>query len=300
MPRRSSYKKRRRRRSFKKRRFSKKKRLRFMKKGGRFYNVKRRAPLANKTCVLMRYAPVHCFVLGDGTTQPANMLLQNQTFSCNGIYDPNISSTLEQMQPNMFDQYKTWYRHYTVIGAQIKCRFSNQDPTNPAVVGVRLTSSKSVEMDARHATEGGNAKYAVLGVRNAGPDSSCELSYRVNPAKYLGISKPLSSHQLEGTASTNPIEQCYFQIFATSQGYNMGCPTVHCQVTIEYRVVWREPMHVGLSVMGPNDTHDHPTLENSEQVADHTHDFNDVVVTEGAWGDPDTATGTTEGVNPPS
>jgi hypothetical protein len=243
----------------------------------------------------MRYIPANSIVLGNGSGDANNLLPQYHIFSANGVYDPDITGLVSGHQPCGFDQMKYFYNHYTVVAAQIKVQFTNTSSV-PQQVFIHIKDDKTKVMDLREVFEGGNCKVARL----TGPDSSgCTrtLTYRINPNKFLGISKPLSDKTVKGDVKSNPSEGVFFHVGAVAQRASDPVGPVYANITIEYSVVWTEPKRIGVSLMAADEPH-MDEAEEPSTIEDHTHDFNDVTITPGAWGDPDTASGTTEGVNP--
>lgn len=165
-------------------------------------------------------------------------------FSCNGLFDPNITGVGHQ--PRGFDQLMVLYDHYVVIGAKIVVTFSTTDPAgdgNMCGVTVRdnstaLTTANSI-MEARYISYGG------LGGETNGPPISVELS--VNPNYFLGRSKPLSDPDLKGSASANPVEQCYFHVFGYPCEIARDSSGMQVQARIEYETVLIEPKQPGAS-----------------------------------------------------
>ena len=93
--------------------------------------------IPDRTLIKMRY-------VSDIVLNPAAGSTASYVYSCNGMYDPDITSTGHQ--PMGFDQWMAFYQHYTVLGSKLSCSFasSNADlTTGAAIVGVaqRATST---------------------------------------------------------------------------------------------------------------------------------------------------------------
>lgn len=139
-------------------------------------------------------------------------------FSCNSLYDPNRTGTGHQ--PMGFDQLMPFFDHYVVIGSKItiKC-MSSQSTSGGAnsLVGIRLRDGAIATTNMTQALENGNMTYGLLGTQDSAR-SSLTLSKAVNPAKFLGRSKALADSQLKGSVSSNPAEECYFEVLSGSFG----------------------------------------------------------------------------------
>lgn len=162
----------------------------------------------------------------------------NYVFSCNGLYDPNITGTGHQ--PRGFDQLMALYDHYVVIGARITVMYSNQDGSNAQFVTVRVLDTATPTATTKNVMENRYVKAACADVATGGnPSGSLDLS--INPNKFLGRSKPLSDPDVKGSAAANPVEQCYFHIstFATDSLTDPGAMDVF--VRIEYDTLLLEP-----------------------------------------------------------
>lgn len=161
------------------------------------------------------------------------------TFTCNGMYDPDI--TLTGHQPLGFDEYSNFYDHYTVIGAKITVSFN-------ASASTTLVGSARVGISVRDKTDFGGTTNALIeqgATRTAivSPLSSNNqrtLTYKVNPGKFLGMSKPLNNQNLRGDAISNPQEQCYFIVFAGALDDLANTSVIYCTATIEYTAVLTE------------------------------------------------------------
>ncbi len=165
-------------------------------------------------------------------------------FSCNGLFDPDISGTGHQ--PSGFDQLVgVMYDHYTVIGATIKCTFVNNDTSNSQTVAINIRDNNTATVDIRVPIESGTCKWIGLGPAGSSRDTAT-LTYKVNPAKFLGRSHPMSDDQLKGTDAANPTEQCFFELLCAPTGA-LDAQACNVQTVIEYIAILTEPKAIGLS-----------------------------------------------------
>lgn len=155
-------------------------------------------------------------------------------FSCNGLYDPDITGVGHQ--PRGFDQIMALYDHYTVIASKIKVQYwIRPAQTGQAAVGISVQDDNTVFTDYRDYMESPNNVTIQL---SPDGDRSKTLVSQINPNKFLGRSKPLADSQLKGSSTGNPTEQCYFHVWVTS---STEATSVDAVVEIEYTAIMGEP-----------------------------------------------------------
>lgn len=166
----------------------------------------------------------------------------NYTFSANGLYDPNYTGVGHQ--PMGFDQIMTMYAHYLVIGSRIKFTLINlTDDTagpEPCYVGIGISRLATTSWSSiTQFEEQTGTKMTLLNTMSQ-PDNSKVLTATLNPAKYLGISKPLSEDTLKGSNASNPDEGLYFHLFVSTISGNV--PNINMKADIEYISLFTEPI----------------------------------------------------------
>lgn len=156
-------------------------------------------------------------------------------FSCNGLYDPNITGTGHQ--PHYFDQMTALYNHYTVIGSRIKAKFILPNSTAvPLSTTVYIGDDTTVPYNfVIQAAENSLAKHCVATSQQSKP-LSCTKSWS---AKKMFGGNPMSKAELSGTSSSNPAEQSYY-IFLCQPTDGFSTQTVYLDVEIQYIVLWTE------------------------------------------------------------
>lgn len=190
-----------------------------------------RGPLSVKQRATFVYA--ERFSRTAGAVNPANYV-----FSCNGLYDPNITGIGHQ--PRGFDQLMALYDHYVVIGARISVMYVNRDGSNPQLCTVRVLDTPTPTTTIENLMENRYLKGAIAGVANNG--SACgSLDLAVNPNEFLGRSKPLADPDVKGNTSANPTEQCYFHISTCATDLVSTVGVVDMVVRIEYDTILIEP-----------------------------------------------------------
>lgn len=166
----------------------------------------------------------------------------SQVYSCNGMYDPDITSTGHQ--PYYFDQLAAIYNHYTVLASKITVRLvPGSGNTVGSVFTMYINDDASVTYsNADSAAENQTAVWKMLG---SGGTSEVVVSkkWRAQDAFGPGV---ISDPNLQGTTGANPTEQQTFTIRYNSVD---GASTVSCAaiVCVEYQAIWQELKDVAAS-----------------------------------------------------
>ncbi len=173
----------------------------------------------------------HKYVENVGLTSTTGALNYNN-FSCNGMYDPNITGTGHQ--PMYFDTLTGIYNHYTVVASSIRVTFNSNVNTNTILVGIMQNDDSVITPTSASAlAEQYNAR--ILSVAQTDPNV---ITMSWTAVGTFG-GDPLSNDNLQGTVSTNPPEQTVWTIFAQSADLisTIGCNAL---VELEYTAVWEE------------------------------------------------------------
>lgn len=195
------------------------------------------SPLPMKFKARLRYSDPY-----DSFTILALNQQVGKVYTANGLYDPDI--TRVGHQPSGFDQLMLMYDHYVVIGCKITVTFYNQGTTTALLCTLSIKDSDVLEGDARIGLESGKIVSCVIG--NINTTSLQTLTMAVNPAKFLGRTKPLNDPTLKGTSAANPTEGAYFHVQASSIDGLSGT-VVRYTTMLEYTAIFFEPKPVGLS-----------------------------------------------------
>lgn len=150
-------------------------------------------------------------------------------YSCNGMYDPNITSTGHQ--PMGFDQLMGIYNHYKVKRSSI--RIKNVSTINQSLVLTAYVDDDAVVTGVFDAPERPGAR-TVFGNTSVAPMPV--LTQAWNGALVFGDTLVDRDHQ--GGASSNPTEHSYYIIY----GYdpNLASATHYIQVEIFYTATFWE------------------------------------------------------------
>jgi len=154
-------------------------------------------------------------------------------FSCNGLYDPNITGTGHQ--PMYFDQLMAVYDHYTVTSSRIKAYYvPDSTITTGFMVTLYIDDDTATHATGLAAAERDSCKSVVI---RPSSQVTTVLYNSWNAVKYFGPN-PLANDNLQGSSSANPTEQSYF----VCQGYDFSgaASGLRLYVEIEYDVTWDE------------------------------------------------------------
>ncbi len=152
-------------------------------------------------------------------------------FSCNGMYDPNITGVGHQ--PVYFDELAGIYDHYTVFRSTITIEIPpSSTPINTALYIDDDTSTTSGTFNT------GEQSTAVLTVLPSTATKALVLRRTWNAKQYFG-GDIFDNDRLSGDVANNPAEQSYFTFF-TEATDGASAFNVIALVKIEYEAVWDE------------------------------------------------------------
>jgi len=157
-------------------------------------------------------------------------------WSCNGMYDPNITGTGHQ--PMYFDSLANLYDHYCVISSTLKARFVTPGSALAKSLYIGINVNDNTAVGASNANTLGEATQTVTSTLSQGATDAVILYSKWNAKAYFGGSI-LANTELQGTNSANPAEQSYFFVYCQSVD---GVTTSACflDIEIQYTAVWKE------------------------------------------------------------
>lgn len=157
-------------------------------------------------------------------------------FSCNGIYDPNITGI--GTQPNYFDQMSLIYNHYQVIGSKITWKIMNNTsaPATRCVLTINDDTTDATFATLNSLVNKNGSKHYFLST--GATDTAKTSTQRWSQKKTFGKNS-LGNKDFLGTIANNPAEQSYFQLSTQSADF-VTSTTVRFWATIEYIVLWSE------------------------------------------------------------
>lgn len=182
-----------------------------------------RNPISKQSWKTFSYTGVNLFTVSGGAGV--------QQFSCNGMYDPDISGV--GTQPLYFDQQMAMFNHYVVVSSTCKVTLTD---TNNRVTHAALYIEDDVS-SGNDARIGSTRPGAVSRIANLmqGPATTLSKSWS---AKDTFGGNPLSKSELRGNASSNPSEQSYFTLILNDISLGDQSYTVKYEIT--YRAMLSE------------------------------------------------------------
>lgn len=169
-----------------------------------------------------------------------NGVFNSYFFSCNGMFDPNITGGGHQ--PLYFDQMTGIYRHYTVIGSKIIAKVTPLAATNaPISFGMIINDDTTItSSDVRTMAEQSSSKKLLI------PPSSNDtytLTNKWSAKKTFGGSI-LGNDALQGSSAANPTEQSYYNFWIDAGFSTTQTQTLVVEATVYYIAVWDELLDI--------------------------------------------------------
>lgn len=177
------------------------------------------------------------------TMNPGAGLIANYVFSANGLYDPNVTGTGHQ--PRAFDQLMTFFDHYVVLGAKITVTPVKLDTANtvPGYFGILvsddgITVAGHTLLDIMETRLNKSNRTKLVGFNYDMAKTSRSISAKFSARKFFH--KNVKGDDIfRGSASSNPSEQAYFEIYHSSVNGNDPDPCTFF-VQIEYIALFTE------------------------------------------------------------
>ncbi len=164
--------------------------------------------------------------------------ISSYVFTCNGMYDPNITGTGHQ--PMYFDQMSAIYDHYTVFKSEIVYEFIVK--TADQMVGTYIDDDASITNDPVLCGELPTGSSNLLSVLAAKP---LTIRKTWDAKAYFG-GDIFDNDVLQGSASANPTEQSYY-VVVTQPFDGTSSTTLYMNVCIKYHAVWDELKNISSS-----------------------------------------------------
>lgn len=165
----------------------------------------------------------------------------SHVMSANGLYDPDVSGLGHQ--PIGFDQWMTFYDHYTVLGCKATATFlptSGTASTAPQWVGLALTSGLTLAtIDPLTMLEQKYTRKKLLTGSNAKGFATVSMNCSIK--KYLGKRNVIDDPDLKGDASANPAEGVFLHILAAPYNPAINPDACYVSVELEYVALLTEP-----------------------------------------------------------
>lgn len=161
--------------------------------------------------------------------------LASQSFRCNGMFDPDYTSTGHQ--PLYFDQLSAIYNHFTVLNSKITVKFYTvTSAVVPMSVAMFINDDATVTPSGPAAqAEQSSARFGMV---PGGANQQLTLTSKWSATQAFGPGA-LSDPNLQGNSAGDPTEQQLWSIQARSADL-ASTQTLYAQVLIEYDAVWQE------------------------------------------------------------
>lgn len=172
-------------------------------------------------------------------------LSKSYNFRANGMFDPDYTGVGHQ--PKAFDQWMLIYNHYNVVGAKINVKLASTHGADNFIWGVTRTPTYD-QMDGKllsyclenrynkgYRTIG--SSYNMSGQRAlANSSQSCKYSQKSQFGKNSS-----QKENLTGSATTNPTEEQFFEVWIAPVNNVAATQTASFIVSIDYLALLTEP-----------------------------------------------------------
>lgn len=192
---------------------------------------------SNSKLVKLRYVSTISLNPGAG-------LIARHVFRANSLYDPDSSSVGHQ--PSNFDRWMQNYDHFTVLGSKFKAVYTPVVATTvtPGRVGLLLSDTGTVvagmtSVENLLEQPRMNVSSKVVGIPS-GNSIPLTISKYFSSKKFFSVSPLGAGKTYQGTASSNPAEGAFYELFLASiDGNDPGA--AYFTVTIDYIALLTEP-----------------------------------------------------------
>lgn len=187
-----------------------------------------RSAIADSQIVHLRYGDHTTVNAGAGTSA-------SQVFSCNNIFDPDITGVGHQ--PLGHDEWANFYNHYVVLGSRIKCIFM---PTGDSTGNSSFICSITVEDDTTTTATIASIMErtgAVYGYCGAGTGKGAlTLTKKFSTKKFFSVTdvKDNAGTRLGNNFGSSPVEQAYFHLNVAAADGTSDPVNCALAVQIEY------------------------------------------------------------------
>jgi hypothetical protein len=160
-------------------------------------------------------------------------------------YDPEYS--VGGHQPLGFDQWSTFYNHYTVVGSTLKCTFHSlaTAPQGPVVLGITLKDTATYTLaswTALYEDPRTNYKFVRDAPVATQTGATAVLTHSYKAKNFFNVKDVIDNTNRFGAATTaDPTDNAYFMLHATELGSAFSAALYSVGFEIVYDVVLSEP-----------------------------------------------------------
>lgn len=174
------------------------------------------------------------------------------TFRVNSLYDPDVTGIGHQ--PLGFDQLMEFFNRFTVLNCKITLSVSQAaSATVASWFGVEVTPTSATRgsslPDKQAWLESAATSKTLVGLQSSGAPVKT-LTRTINMKKFLGVGNVLDEQNFSGSASSNPADTVYLQVYTACNCYALtgtGTTELHWTVQIEYDTVFHDPKPITIS-----------------------------------------------------
>lgn len=205
-------------------------------KGSLGTSVQRMPGVAERQIVKLKYAQ-------QTVLNPSAGVASQHLFRANSINDPDFSTGGHQ--PMAHDQWATFYNHYTVIGSRCKATFwggiSESPGQDTTIVGIYLDDTATAVPEITELLEQGKTRPRYLSSGDGGRAVQTVTS-NYSAKKHFGLQSIRDNRTIIGAQfGSNPSEDMYFHVFASSATDGVDGNPVTVLLEIEYIAYLTEP-----------------------------------------------------------
>jgi hypothetical protein len=166
-------------------------------------------------------------------------VLNKHTWSCNNIYDPDVTGT--GGQPLGHDEWSAFYTDYVVESADIEVTFlPGSGQTVPVILGVRVEAADTSWTSYDRLVENGDDQYLVLNPTTAVLQQKRRMHFDAKKFFNLGDVHDNKS-RIGATFGAGPSDQAYFCVWG--QAIDAAATwAAHVHVKITYNVIVSQPL----------------------------------------------------------
>lgn len=169
-------------------------------------------------------------------------------FRLNSLFDPDYTGIGHQ--PNGFDQWSTFYNHYTVVSAQVKATFQINDGTTNS--GGLMVGGIYISDDATYSADLGTILEQPMATRKFDSFSSSTKPITVKQGfsakKFFNVTNVTdNTGRIGATVGANPSEVGFGVVFVGAASGVMDPPPTSVLVEIEFLTIFSEPKELAQS-----------------------------------------------------
>jgi hypothetical protein len=189
--------------------------------------------VAKSTMVKLRYSTVISLNPGLG----AASIYQ---FKANGMYDPDFTGSGHQ--PMGFDQWMTFYDHFTVVGSKITITAINNQPETYTLACSLVDDTAIINPTSFSGFLERNGTVWKHIAPVSGSANKGTISKKFSAKKFFGTKDFIGKSEFKGTSAGDPSELAMFNIILYAFDRQTDVPGLTMNIVVEYITVFTEPI----------------------------------------------------------